>query len=110
MKHNKNSATEDQVGLIHNAVTKIWQKKLDLIEQEVDKLLDGGDEESVMSALFMMDERTLNGAGKWATTMNEVSFALPEDQKGSKLNDSLERIKKKQRGKVISFTDEALNG
>ena len=115
MKHNNKAATEDQVGLIHSAVTRIWQKKLDIMEDAVDKMLkpdENGklDEDAIMNAMFLMDEKALTGAGNWAAKLNEVTYALPEEQKGNKLHSTLESIKKKQGGKLINFHDEVGNG
>lgn len=96
-RHNKNSATEDAIGVIHKTVTRCFQTKLDLMLAEAEK--------SPEDALFILDDRSIAAAAKWCE-MNEVSFAEPQGQEGNPLRQSLAAIKEKQQGRVIAFTEE----
>ena len=101
MRNNSKSATEDQLGSLHSAVTGAFQRKLDLMLDAI--------KENPEDALFILDERAISAAGNWVLK-NEISFAAPEQEATSPLRKSLEAIKERHSGKVIPFTDEEANG
>jgi hypothetical protein len=96
-KSNKNAATEDAMGVLHNAVTRAFTKKVDRMLQE--------SEEKPEDMLFIIDEKTLNAAANFLKN-NEITCALPESDEASPLAKSLAAIRAKQKAKVIPFVDE----
>lgn len=98
VKSNKNAATEDDVGLIHQLVTKVITKKLQkwmsLIEQ-------GGDVE------LIVDMKQLKAAIDWCDK-NGIICADPAADTNNALGDELAAIRRKQqeRGVVVPFQDE----
>ena len=102
VKSNKNSATEDDVGIIHQLVTKVITKKLQkwlsLIEQ-------GGDPE------LIVDMKQLKAAIDWCDK-NGIVCADPAADSSNELGDQLAEIRRKQqaRGVVVPFTDEEAYG
>lgn len=97
-KSNKHSATEDAMGVLHNAVTKAFTKKIDRMLEEAD--------EKPEDMLFIIDERTLNAAANFLKN-NDIVCSTPESDEASPLAKSLAAIRAKQKAKVIPFTDEA---
>ena len=105
-RSNKNSATEDELGLIHNLSTKLHIMRL----QEMVRLIqDGGNVELVIG-----DGKALQAAGKWAADSNLITCAQPEMDEKSELSKRLAEIKAKQFGRgamasgdsvVIPFDD-----
>jgi len=105
-KSNKNSATEDELGLIHGMTTKLHSARLkymlELIEQ-------GADVEAVIG-----DGKAMLAAGKWAADQNSITCAQPEMSEESELSKRLADIKAKQENRgarpegtnVIPFNDE----
>lgn len=93
---NKNSASEDELGVIHKLTTKLHslrlKKMLELIEQ-------GADAEDVIG-----DGKALLAAGKWAADQNSVTASQPEMDEESELAKRLDEIKKKQFGKGARAT------
>ena len=101
-KGNKNSATEDEIGLLHKMITKIHGMKASAMIEVAEKLLhEGHDIEEVMLTL---NTRDLSSAQKWVE-YNGVSCNLAEDEEGSKLSKDLKRLKEKQDKKIVKFED-----
>lgn len=98
MKTNKNSATEDQLGVLHSAITRAFQRKINVMLEVAD------DPEKADEILFAIDEKTLSAAANWVLK-NEITCQQPEVDAQSSLSKSLAAIKAKQKGKVINFTD-----
>lgn len=98
MKTNKNSSTEDQLGVLHSSITRAFQRKIDVMLEVAD------DPEKADEILFAIDEKTLSAAANWVIK-NDITCAQPEVDEQSQLKKSLDAIKAKQSGKVINFTD-----
>lgn len=96
MSSNKNAATEDALGTLHKAVTTAFQRRVDDMLVQADKVPD--------EIQFVIDEKFLNAAANFLK-MNEITCALPETNATSPLAQSLQAIKDKQKGKVLTFTD-----
>jgi len=97
-KGNKNSATEDEIGVLHALVTKIFKRKLD----HWIKLLDqGGD------ADLIIDMKQLNNVIKFIGD-NGVVAADPSANTQSELGAEIAEIKKRQEARlqVVQFEDE----
>lgn len=89
-KGNKNAATEDEIGLLHSMVTKIFKKKL----QHWLTLLDqGGD------ADLIIDMKQLNNVIKFIGD-NGVVAADPAASEKSELRDEIDEIKKRQQERL----------
>lgn len=78
------SATEDQIGKIHQLTTDIYTMKLESILQQMKK-----DKEVVD---FVGDIRIIQAAGKWVE-YNEVKSQLPEEQENNPLKIKLAEVK-----------------
>lgn len=96
--HNKNAATEDAVGYLHNAVTKLFTKKADAILEAI--------EESPDAAIALVSGKDLGAMCKWV--LDNGITAVPAAQQGdSDLKKKLDKIKNASQGKVIQFQREA---
>lgn len=97
-KPNKNAATEDEIGLLHALVTKIFKRKLD----HWIKLLDmGGD------ADLIIDMKQLNNVIKFIGD-NGVVAADPSASEKSELKTEIDEIRKRQQERLslVPFSDE----
>lgn len=99
---NKNAATEDEVGMVHNLTTKLYLKSLQAMVQ---KLEDGHDIESIIG-----DGKILTSAGKWAADMNSITTSAPEMDESSELNKELKKIKETQMANMKAEESFRLNG
>lgn len=101
-KSNKNSATEDDVGLIHKLVTKVITKKL---EKWLELIEEGGDVDLVV------DMKQLKSAIDWCDK-NGIVCADPAEQSNNELGDKLSEIRKAQhaRGVVVPFKEDDEEG
>lgn len=94
--HNKHAATEDDVGILHGAITKLFNKKatamLNVIEEDPD------------AAIHLVSGKDLGAMCKWVLD-NGITATPAVQQEESKLSKRLAAIKAASQGKVISFTD-----
>nr|DAR21422.1 MAG TPA: Small terminase subunit [Caudoviricetes sp.] len=93
---NKHAASEDQVGILHAAVTNIFNKKAAAILNEM--------EEDPKAALVIGDSKDLAAMAKWVLD-NGVKANPAENVETSALSKRLKKIREASSGKVISFTD-----
>lgn len=100
---NKNSASEDEVGLIHKGINRAYLLATSHMLKKMEEAIESDDPVLMDIAI---NDRLLSSATKWVA-LNEVTCALPEEQQDSPLKKQLSEIKKKQAGKVMSFTKEA---
>lgn len=89
-KGNKNAATEDEIGLLHAMVTKIFKKKL----QHWITLLDAGGD-----ADLIIDMKQLNNVIKFIGD-NGVVAADPAASEKSELKSEIDEIKKRQQERL----------
>ncbi len=102
---NKKSASEDELGVIHNMTTKLHTLRL---KRMLELISDGADPEDVMG-----DGKALQAAGKWAADQNSVTAAQPEMDEDTELAKALEKIHQENFGKgamavgsnVVPFDD-----
>ena len=87
-KPNKNSASEDELGEIHNLTTKLHRLRL---AKMVELIASGADAEDVIG-----DGKALGAAGKWAADQNSVTASQPEMDEDTELAIQLEKIRKAQ--------------
>lgn len=104
-KSNKNSASEDELGEIHNMTTKLHSARLKYMLELIAK---GADVEDVIG-----DGKAMLAAGKWAADQNSITCAQPEMDEKSELSKRLQAIKDKQGNRgarpdsnVVPFNDE----
>lgn len=102
---NKNSATEDELGLVHKLTTKLHVLRL---QKMVEQIQGGIDVEAVIG-----DGKALSAAGKWAADQNSITCAAPESSEETELAQQLRTIKERTRANqatgtsnVIPFNDE----
>ena len=101
--HNKNAATEDQVGYLHGAVTKLFTRKADAILKAIDEDLDAGGNGDI--AIALVSGKDLGAMCKWV--LDNGITAIPAAQQGdSDLKKKLDKIKAASSGKVIQFAKE----
>lgn len=93
--HNKHAATEDEVGILHGAITKIFNKKaqaiLDTIEEDPD------------AALHLVSGKDIGAMCKWVLD-NGITATPAAQQEESKLSKRLKAIREASSGKIIQFT------
>lgn len=95
---NKNSATEDEIGLLHSMVTKIFKAKL----ANWIRLLElGGDVD------IIVDMTQLNNVIKFIDAQGIVAVSS-DDDKDSELSGEIEQIKKAQMARlnVVPFKED----
>ena len=95
---NKHAASEDQVGILHAAVTNIFNKKAAAILSQI--------EDDPDAALVLGDSKDLAAMAKWVLD-NGVKANPSENVEGSALSKKLAKIREKSQGKVIDFVREA---
>lgn len=89
-KGNKNAATEDEIGVLHAMVTKIFKKKL----QHWIKLLDEG-----ADADLIIDMKQLNNVIKFIGD-NGIVAADPGASEKSELKGEIDEIKRRQQERL----------
>ncbi|QHJ80574.1 MAG: hypothetical protein [Bacteriophage sp.] len=101
-KGNKNSATEDEIGVLHAMVTKIFKRKL----QHWLNLLDGGGD-----ADLIIDMKQLNNVIKFIGD-NGVVAADPAASEKSELSAEINAIKEAQQKRlsVVPFDEDERYG
>ncbi|AKA61853.1 terminase small subunit [Proteus phage vB_PmiP_Pm5460] len=94
--NNIHAASEDDVGILHNAITKLFNKKakaiLDVIEEDPD------------AAMALVSGKDMGAMCKWVLD-NGITATPAVQQEESKLSKRLAQIKAASQGKVINFTD-----
>ena len=102
--HNKHAASEDAVGYLHNAVTKLFTKKADAILNAIEEDIDSGGTGDI--AIALVSGKDLGAMCKWV--LDNGITAVPASADGtSELSKKLENLKKASQGKVIQFSKEA---
>lgn len=101
-RSNKNSATEDEVGLIHKGINKAFLMATNHMLKKMEEAIKNEDD---MAMSMAINDRLFNAATKWVQ-MNEVTCAMPEDETNNPLKKQLDAIKEKQSGRVIPMTKE----
>ncbi len=102
--HNKNAATEDQVGYLHNAVTKLFTRKADAILHAIEEDIDAGGSGDI--AIALVSGKDLGAMCKWVLD-NGITAVPAAQEGGSDLSKKLAKIKAASQGKVIQFAKEA---
>lgn len=102
--HNKNAATEDQVGYLHNAVTKLFTRKADAILNAIEEDLEAGGNGDI--AISLVSGKDLGAMCKWVLD-NGITAVPAASQEDSDLSKKLKKIKAASQGKVIQFAKEA---
>lgn len=99
MAVNKNAATEDEVGYLHSALTRLFKAKLDALLE----LVEGADAEV---AATIISGKDLQAIANWVEK-NGIT-ATPSDFEGvNELTEKLKKLKERSAGTVISFVKEA---
>lgn len=96
--HNKNAATEDQMGILHNAITKMFNKKADAILKIIEDEPD--------AAIGLVSGKDLGAMAKWVLD-NGVTCIPAAASEESDLSKKIKAIKDRSEGKVIQFSKEA---
>ena len=101
-KGNKNSSSEDDLGLLHQLITKCHTLKTKAMLKLVESMEDlEYSEEEIIAAI---SSRDLTSSQKWVE-YNQVGCLVAEDDETSDLSKDLDKLKKKQSGRVVSFKD-----
>lgn len=108
-KSNSNSASEANIGKLHNTVTKVFSLKMQQILHQMEQLelVDKGDlspEDIMFDINTMFDVRVIQAAGKWVES-NGVGCAPEEQNEQSSLSKRLKLVQSGQSGKVVNFED-----
>lgn len=102
-KGNKNSATEDEVGLLHKGITRAFTRKVQMMNDRFDIASEDEDEAGMLLAI---DTRDLAAAAKWVS-MNEITHAEPENEENNELARKLKETQDKQKNNILKFVDNA---
>ena len=104
---NRNAATEDEIGKLHNLITQCHNLKANKMLSLAQRLIDAGEEpEIIMQAI---NTRDLASMQKWVE-YNGVSCTVAAEDETSELSKKLKKLKDTQMGKVIPFEEpEAVN-
>ena len=94
---NKNAATEDDVGYLHQAVTKLFTKKADALLQMIE-----GDPEL---AAHVVNGKDIAAIAKWVLD-NGITASPVASQETSALSKRLQKLKDASNGVVLQFTKE----
>lgn len=98
MATNKNAATEDEVGYLHSALTKLFKAKLDALLNMI--------EEDPECAAVVVSGKDLQAIANWVDK-NGIT-ATPADFEGvNDLTKKLAKLKAASAGKIVPFTKEA---
>lgn len=95
--HNRHAATEDDVGILHSAITKMFNKKAQAILDEI--------EEDPAAAIALVSGKDLSAMAKWVLD-NGITATPAAQQEESKLSKRLAALREASSGKVISFVKE----
>lgn len=95
--HNKHAATEDQVAILHNAITRMFNKKADAILKEI--------EECPEAAIALVSGKDLGAMAKWVLD-NGITCVPAAATEESDLSKKLKSIREASNGKVINFVKE----
>ena len=102
-KSNKNSASEDEIGLLHSMVTRIFKAKL---KKWLDLIEEGGDVE------LIVDMSQLNNVIKFIDAQGIVATDADADTR-SELTTQIDEIKEAQRKRlsnnVVQFQEDDTN-
>lgn len=95
---NRHAATEDDVGILHSAITKMFNKKAVAILQAI--------EDDPDAAIGLVSGKDLGAMCKWVLD-NGITATPASQQEESALSKKLAKIKAASQGKVIAFAKEA---
>lgn len=95
---NKHAATEDDIGILHKAITTLFNKKAGAILKEI--------EDDPEAAIALVQGKDLAAMAKWVLD-NGVTAVPAAQTEESDLAKKLARIKQKSEGNVIDFVKEA---
>ena len=99
---NKNAASEDQIGILHELITRCHNMKAKSMLDHVEDLInEGHDAEEIALAINSRDLATMQ---KWVE-YNGVSCQTAAEDKQSPLSIKLAALKDKNKGKVVDFAD-----
>lgn len=94
---NKNAATEDDVGYLHQAVTKLFTKKADALLQMI--------EDDPELAAHVVNGKDIAAIAKWVLD-NGITASPVASQETSALSKRLQKLKDASNGVVLQFTKE----
>lgn len=95
--HNKHAATEDQMGILHNAITRMFNKKADAILEAI--------EDDPDAAIALVSGKDLGAMAKWVLD-NGITCVPAAATEESDLSKKLKVIREASNGKVINFVKE----
>jgi len=94
MAVNKNAATEDDVGYIHGALTRLFKAKVDALLVMI--------EDDPSCAAVIVSGKDLQAIAKWVE-FNGITATPADMEEINKLTDKVARLKAQSQGKVVSF-------
>ena len=100
MASNKNSASEDAIGTLHNYVTQGFTH---IIKSGLDKIKDPDTPEE--EKIYLLDSKDLSAAAKFCDN-NGIGALAPESDGNGEMSKELDSLKKKHAKGNIKFLDE----
>ena len=99
-KTNKNSATEDQLGEIHDLVTRVYSKRLGKM---VD-ILENEEGETSLEDIMSLDMKTVQAAAKWVES-NGIGAKTADTDEESQLAKDLKKIQERHGNKIAHIRE-----
>lgn len=97
MAVNKNAATEDAVGYLHEALTRLFTAKVDALLRMIDEDPD--------IAATIVSGKDLQAIASWVEK-NGITATPSDMEEVNALTDKITKLKKRSEGQVLKFVKE----
>lgn len=97
MAVNKNAATEDAVGYLHEALTRLFTAKVNALLEMIE------DDPSIAATIVSGND--LRAIASWVET-NGITATPSDMEEVNALTDKISKLKKKSEGQVLKFVKE----
>ena len=97
----KKPATEEEIGELHNLITKLHNIKLDAMIVMVEKFKEMGVVEAIVE---IINSKDMTAVQKWVE-YNKVSALAASDNAETELSKKLRLLKETQAGKIVQFRE-----
>lgn len=99
---NKHAAKEDDIGKLHNLITKCHNMKAEAIMTAVHNMIEEGADP--IAAALLINSKDLTAMQKWVE-YNGITCSAADQDEESELSKRLRELKDKQKGKIVNFED-----
>ena len=99
---NKNAATENEIGKLHDLITRCHNMKAGYMLEIAQGLLKAG--AAPDDIVKVINSRDLASMQKWVE-YNGVGCTLEQEDETSELSKKLKKLRESQEGKIVQFKD-----